>query len=182
MLSQGGYKAICPHACSRALGIHTNGLDRPFPELRLVQRGLDKLASCCCASFFLSTGFETKLGQNHRIETPRWPDSIHTVQYSSLYAAPTADSLLPHPTMSAFAFWHGCQFLGPPHSLLAPSVSISEFGSVAGGPGAGCMFAGMQSEGLLSKGVCGVPGHTQAISERYIAGCGDAGTMEKQKG
>ena len=152
MLPQGGYEAICAHACSRALGIPTNGSDKPFPELRPVRRGLDKLASRCCASFFLSSGFKAKLGQNHRIETPRWPDSIHTVQYGSPHAVPTADSLLPHPTMSAVAFRHGCQFLGPPRSPFALSVSISKFGSVAGDPRAGCVFASMQSEGLLSKG------------------------------
>lgn len=77
MLPQSRYEAICPHACSRALGIPTKGLDKSSPELRLVQRGLDKLARRCCASFFLSSGFKAKLGQNHRIETPQWPDSIH---------------------------------------------------------------------------------------------------------
>ena len=71
MLPQGRYKAICPHVCSLALEIPTNGLNKPFPELRLVQRGLDKLASCCCASLFLSSGFKAKLSQNHRIETPQ---------------------------------------------------------------------------------------------------------------
>lgn len=187
MLPQGGYEAICPLACSRALGTPTNGLDKPFPQLRPVQRGLDKLASHCCASFFLSSGFKAKLGQNHRIETPWWPDSIHTVQYGSKRAAPTADSLLPHPTMSAFAFRHGCLFLGLPRSPLALPVSISEFGSVARDPGAGCMFARMHvckdaKRGVAERGICGVPGHMQASSEYYIAGCRDAGTMEKQKG
>lgn len=36
-----------------ALGMPANGSDKPLAEPRLVQRGLDKLASCC-ASFFQS--------------------------------------------------------------------------------------------------------------------------------
>lgn len=53
--------------------------------------------------------------------------------------------------MSAFIFQYRCQFLGPPYSPVALPVSI-EFGSAAEDPGAGCMFAKMQSDGLLSKG------------------------------
>lgn len=91
--------------------------DKPFAVLRLVQRRLDKLASCCCcASFFQSCLFK-------------------------------AGSLLPHLQRFTFAFFrHWCQFLGPPRSLLALSVSVSEFGTVAQDPGTGCMFARVQSE------------------------------------
>jgi len=136
VLPEGGYEAICPHACSRALAIPTNGLDKPFAELRPVQRGLDKLASRCCASFFPSSRFRAKLGQTHGIETPRWPGSVLMVRWDSQRAAPATDSLLPHATTSAFAFQHRCQFLGPPRSPLALPVSSSEFGSVAGDSGA----------------------------------------------
>lgn len=98
-----------------ALGIPTNVLDKPFPELRLMQRGLDKLATCCCASFFRSSVLK-------------------------------AGSLPPHPLRYTSAFWHCCQFLGPPRSLLALSLSIRESGPVARNPGTGCMFARMQSK------------------------------------
>lgn len=110
------------------------------------------LTRCCCASFVLSSGFKAKLSQNHGIETPRWPDSVHTARNGSQHAAPTADSLLPHPMNSAFASWRGCQFLGLPSSPLALPVSTDELGSMARDPGARCMFSRMQSEGLLSKG------------------------------
>lgn len=76
MLPQGGHKAICPSVCSCALGVPTKVSDKPFPELRLAQRGSDKLGSRCCASFFLSSGFKAKLRQNHRAETPRWTPSM----------------------------------------------------------------------------------------------------------
>lgn len=72
MLPQGGHKAICPSVCSCALGVPTKVSDKPFPELRLAQRGSDKLGSRCCASFFLSSGFKA----NHRAETPRWTPSM----------------------------------------------------------------------------------------------------------
>lgn len=100
-----------------ALGISTNGSGKPFAELRLVQRGFDKLASCCCcASFFWSCLFK-------------------------------AGSLLPHLQRFTFAFfWHRCRFLGPPHSPLALSVPVSEFGTVAQDPGTRWMCGRMQNE------------------------------------
>lgn len=57
--------------CSHAPTVPTNGSDKPFPELWQVQRGSDKLSSRC-ATFFLSSGFKTKLSQNHRTETLWW--------------------------------------------------------------------------------------------------------------
>lgn len=93
VLPQGGYKVIC------TLGIPTNGLNKPFAELRLVQGGLDKLASCCCCytSFFWSSVFK-------------------------------AGSLLSHLQRFTFAFWHWHQFLGL-HALcmlcLCQSVSLA---------------------------------------------------------
>lgn len=121
--------------CSHAPRIPTNGLDKPFLELRLVQRGLDKLASHCCASFFLSSGFKAKLGQKHCFETPRWPDSIYVVWCGSQHTEPTADPLPPHPTVSAFLSGTGASFWGL-HTLLALPVSVGEFGSVVRDPGA----------------------------------------------
>lgn len=149
MLPQGRYEAICPQMCGHAPQIPTNGLDKPFLELRLVQRGLDKLASHYCASFFLSSGFKAKLGQNHSFETPWWPDSIYVVWCGSQHTEPTADPLPPHPTMSAFVFWHRCQFLRPPHS--ACSACVHRWVWVRGRR-SWCAFAKTQSERSLSTG------------------------------
>lgn len=71
----------CRLSVPSALGISTNWLDKPFAQLRLVQRGLDKLASCCCyASFFQSCVFK-------------------------------AGPLLPHLQRFTFVFCHWCHAL-----------------------------------------------------------------------
>lgn len=91
MLPPGRYKVICP--C--ALGVPANETDKPFAELRRVQRGLDKPARCFCyASFFWSSVLQ-------------------------------AGSLLPHLQRFTFAFWHWCRFLGPPCSPHALCQSAS---------------------------------------------------------
>lgn len=106
VLPPGRYKVICP--C--ALGVPANETDKPFAELRRVQRGLDKPARCFCyASFFWSSVLQ-------------------------------AGSLLPHLQRFTFAFWHWCRFLGPPCSPHALSVSVSESGRGARDPGTGFML------------------------------------------
>lgn len=112
--------------CSHAPTIPTNGSDKPFPELWQVQRGSDKLNSHC-ATFFLSSGFKAKLSQNHRAET--LVDSTHSMQYGSQHAAHTADSLLLHPSLPAFAFQH--EFLEPLFSWVFLPAYIGDLGSVS---------------------------------------------------
>lgn len=179
MLPQGRYEAICPQMCSHAPRIPTNGLDKPFLELMLVQRGLDKLASHCCASFFLSCGFKAKLGQNHCFETPQWPDSIYVVWCGSQHTEPTA-------------LTHCLPILLCPPSFLAqvpvseastlcllclcPSVTLGPWSEI---PVRVCKDTKWE---VTEHRACRASGHMQATSEPYIAGCRDAGTKEKQKG